>query len=234
MCRMALGVFEKEGRVTDIVPMSRKDMARRVAQDVQEGWYVNLGIGIPTMIADFISNGREVVLHSENGILGMGPNALAGQDRSPTHQRRQTACDSAAGGAFFHHADSFAMIRGGHIDLCALGAFEVAQNGDLANWATSAADAAPAVGGAMDLAGGAKHSWVVTEHTTKEGAPKLVERCSYPPTALGAVSRIYTNLAVIDVTAAGFSVREMVPSLTLAMLKAQTAASSRLTETIDA
>lgn len=137
------------------------------------------------------------------------------------------------GGSFFHHADSFAMIRGGHIDLCVLGAFEVAENGDLANWATSAADAAPAVGGAMDLAVGAKRIWVVTEHTTKDGQPKLVNRCSYPLTALGAVSRIYTNLAVIDVTGNGFLVREMVPGLSLDELQDKTGTSLHSEESVD-
>jgi 3-oxoadipate CoA-transferase beta subunit len=219
--------------MADFTPLSRQDMARRVAKDIPEGWYVNLGIGIPTLVADYIPAGREVLLHSENGILGMGP-APAAENIDPwlinAGKQHVTLLE---GGSFFHHADSFAMIRGGHIDLCVLGAFEVAQNGDLANWATSAADAAPAVGGAMDLAVGAKRIWVVTEHTTKEGAPKLVESCAYPLTALGAVSRIYTNLAVIDVTNSGFVVREMAPGLTLAALQARTPAPLRIAETIN-
>jgi 3-oxoadipate CoA-transferase beta subunit len=219
--------------MADFTPLSRQDMARRVAQDIPEGWYVNLGIGIPTLVADYIPAGREVVLHSENGILGMGPAPAPDQIDPWLINAGKQHVTLLEGGSFFHHADSFAMIRGGHIDLCVLGAFEVAQNGDLANWATSAADAAPAVGGAMDLAVGAKRIWVVTEHTTKEGAPKLVERCAYPLTALGAVSRIYTNLAVIDVTEAGFVVREMAPGLTLEALQARTGAPLRIAETID-
>lgn len=217
--------------MTDFTPLSRNQMAARVAQDIPEGWYVNLGIGIPTLVADHIPAGREVVLHSENGILGMGP--------APTPDRVDPWLINAGkqhvtllpGGCFFHHADSFAMIRGGHIDLCVLGAFEIAENGDIANWATSDADAAPAVGGAMDLALGAKRTWVVTEHTTREGAPKLVGRCSYPLTALGAVGRVYTNLAVLDVTPEGFAVREMVPGLTIEALQARTGARLHLGET---
>jgi 3-oxoadipate CoA-transferase, beta subunit len=218
--------------MADFVPLTRTEMARRVAQDIPEGWYVNLGIGIPTMVADHIPDGHEVFLHSENGILGMGPAPPPDQIDPWMINAGKQHVTLLKGGCFFHHADSFAMIRGGHIDLCVLGAFEVAQNGDLANWATSAADAAPAVGGAMDLAVGAKRIWVVTEHTTKEGVPKLVRQCSYPLTALGAVSRIYTNLAVIDVTPAGFAVREMVRGMTLQDLEARTAAPLRMMETL--
>ncbi|WP_419760326.1 3-oxoacid CoA-transferase subunit B [Acidisoma sp.] len=218
--------------MADFVPLTRTEMARRLAQDIPEGWYVNLGIGIPTMAADHIPVGREVFLHSENGILGMGPAPAADRIDPWMINAGKQHVTLLKGGSFFHHADSFAMIRGGHIDLCVLGAFEVAENGDLANWATSAADAAPAVGGAMDLAVGAKRIWVVTEHTTKEGKPKLVQRCSYPLTALGAVSRIYTNLAVIDVTSAGFVVREVVPGLTLDELQSRTGAPLRLVETL--
>jgi 3-oxoadipate CoA-transferase beta subunit len=164
--------------MADFAPHNRTEMARRVAQDIPEGWYVNLGIGIPTMVADHIPDGHEVFLHSENGILGMGPAPPPDQLDPWVINAGKQHVTLLKGGAYFHHADSFAMIRGGHIDLCVLGAFEIAQNGDLANWATSAADAAPAVGGAMDLAVGAKRIWVVTEHTTKEGKPKLVEQCS--------------------------------------------------------
>ncbi len=213
--------------MTDATPLSRAQLAARVAHDIPEGWICNLGIGIPTLIADFIPAGREVVLHSENGILGMGPAPSAGEIDPWLINAGKQHVTLRPGGSFFHHADSFAMIRGGHIDLCVLGAFEVASNGDLANWATSAADAAPAVGGAMDLAVGARRIWVVTEHTTRDGAPKLVERCSYPLTALGAVSRIYTNLAVIDVTPDGFMVREMVDGLTPDTLRRQTGAELR-------
>jgi 3-oxoadipate CoA-transferase beta subunit len=208
--------------------LSRKQMAERLARDIPEGWYVNLGIGLPTLVADFVPQEREVIFHSENGLLGMGP--------APTPEEADPWLINAGkqqvtlrpGGSFFHHADSFSIIRGGHLDLCVLGAFEVAQNGDIANWATSAADNAPAVGGAMDLSAGAKRLWVLMEHTTKDGQSKLVESCSYPLTALGAVSRIYTNLAVIEVTDRGFTVLEMVPGLTLEALQAQTGAKLHL------
>ncbi len=218
--------------MTDFTPMSRKQMAARVAQDIPEGWYVNLGIGIPTLVADHIPAGREVVLHSENGILGMGPAPKPDRIDPWLINAGKQHVTLLPGGSFFHHADSFAMIRGGHLDLCVLGAFEVAENGDIANWATSAADAAPAVGGAMDLALGARHTWVITEHTTREGTPKLVERCSYPLTALGAVGRIYTNLAVLDVTPRGFMVRERVPGLSFEALQARTGAKLHVEEDV--
>ncbi|GGG35213.1 3-oxoacid CoA-transferase subunit B [Caldovatus sediminis] len=210
-------------------PFSRAQMAARVAQDIPEGWFVNLGIGIPTMVADHVPADREVILHSENGILGMGPAPppdkvdpwLVNAGKQPVTLR--------PGGSFFHHADSFAMIRGGHLDLCVLGAFEVAENGDIANWATSENDTAPAVGGAMDLAAGAKRLWVVMEHTTKDGRPKLVERCSYPLTALGAVSRVYTNLGVFDVVKGrGFVVVDMAPGVTFEALQERSGAKLHL------
>jgi len=205
-------------------PLSRMEMAARVARDIPEGWYVNLGIGVPTLIADAIPAEREVILHSENGVLGMGPAPAAGQEDPWLINAGKQLVTLRPGGSFFHHADSFAMIRGGHIDLCVLGAFEVARNGDIANWATSAADAAPAVGGAMDLAAGAKRIWVVMEHLTKDGKSRLVENCSYPLTALGVVERVYTNLAVLDVTEAGFVVREIIPGMSFAELQEKTAA----------
>lgn len=204
---------------------NRTQMAARVAQDIPEGWFVNLGIGIPTMVGDHVPTDREVILHSENGILGMGPAPAPDQVNAWLVNAGKQPVTLRPGGSFFHHADSFGMIRGGHIDLCVLGAFEVAVNGDIANWATSENDTAPAVGGAMDLAAGAKRLWVVMEHTTKDGAPKLVERCSYPLTAMGAVQRVFTNLAVIDVVPGrGFVVREIVPGLSLADLQAKTGA----------
>jgi 3-oxoacid CoA-transferase B subunit len=204
---------------------NRTQMAARVAQDIPEGWFVNLGIGIPTMVGDHVPMDREVILHSENGILGMGPAPAPDQVNAWLVNAGKQPVTLRPGGSFFHHADSFGMIRGGHIDLCVLGAFEVAANGDIANWATSENDTAPAVGGAMDLAAGAKRLWVVMEHTTKDGAPKLVERCSYPLTAMGAVQRVFTNLAVIDVVPGrGFVVREIVPGLSLADLQAKTGA----------
>jgi 3-oxoacid CoA-transferase B subunit len=204
---------------------NRTQMAARVAQDIPEGWFVNLGIGIPTMVADHVPAEREVILHSENGILGMGPAPAPDAVNPWLVNAGKQPVTLRPGGSFFHHADSFAMIRGGHIDLCVLGAFEVAENGDIANWATSENDTAPAVGGAMDLAAGAKRLWVVMEHATKDGRPKLVERCGYPLTAMGVVQRIYTNLAVVDVVPGrGFVVREIVPGLSLAELRAKTGA----------
>ncbi|HVI88543.1 MAG TPA: 3-oxoacid CoA-transferase subunit B [Dongiaceae bacterium] len=200
-------------------PLSRLAMAARVARDIPEGWYVNLGIGVPTLIADAIPAEREVILHSENGLLGMGPAPAAGQEDPWLINAGKQLVTLRPGGSFFHHADSFAMIRGGHLDLCVLGAFEVARNGDIANWATSAADA-----GAMDLAAGARRIWVVMEHLTKDGKSRLVERCSYPLTALGVVERVYTNLAVLDVTEAGFAVREIIPGMSFAALQEKTAA----------
>jgi 3-oxoadipate CoA-transferase beta subunit len=208
----------------EVKPWSRAEMAARGARDIPEGWYVNLGIGMPTLVADHVPLEREVVFHSENGVLGMGP-APPRENIDPwLINAGKQHISLRTGGAFCHHADSFAIIRGGHLDLCVLGAFEVAENGDIANWATSENDTAPAVGGAMDLAAGAKRLWVLMEHTTKEGRPKLVRSCSYPLTALGCVKRVYTNLGVFDITAAGFVVVEMLPGLTRAALQARTGA----------
>lgn len=207
----------------------RKGMAARVAQDIPEGWHVNLGIGIPTMVADFIPMDREVLVHSENGILGMGPAPAPDKVNPWLVNAGKQAVTLRAGGSYFHHSDSFAMIRGGHIDLCVLGAFEVAENGDIANWATSENDTAPAVGGAMDLAAGAKNLWVVMEHTTKDGRPKLVRECGYPLTAPRAVTRVYTNLAVVDVVKGrGFVVVDMAPGVTFDALQAVTDAKLHL------
>ncbi len=205
-------------------PLSRAEMAARLARDIPEGWYVNLGIGIPTAVADHVPLDREVVFHSENGVLGIGPAPEPDRiDRWLINAGKQYVT-LRPGGSFCHHADSFAMIRGGHIDLCVLGAFQVAETGDIANWATSENDTAPAVGGAMDLAAGAQRLWVVMEHTAKDGTPKLVQRCSYPLTALAAVKRVYTNLAVIDVTERGFVVLETAPDLTFEAVQARTEA----------
>jgi 3-oxoadipate CoA-transferase, beta subunit len=210
-------------------PLSRAQMAARVAQDIPEGWFVNLGIGIPTMIGDHVPAEREVIFHSENGILGMGPAPPADKVNPWLVNAGKQPVTLVKGGSYFHHADSFAMIRGGHIDLCVLGAFEVAENGDIANWATSENDTAPAVGGAMDLSAGAKRLWVVMEHTTKDGRPKLVEKCGYPLTALGAVSRVYTNLGVFDVVKSrGFVVVDMAPGMTLVALQEKTGAKLHL------
>jgi 3-oxoadipate CoA-transferase beta subunit len=209
---------------SSFVPMNRAAMAARVAADIPEGWYVNLGIGMPTLVADHVPADREVVIHSENGLLGMGP-APAPEAADPwIINAGKQMVTMRTGAALVHHADSFAMIRGGHLDLCVLGAYEVAENGDVANWATSENDSAPAVGGAMDLAVGAKNLWVMMDHTTKEGSPRLVERCSYPLTAARAVKRIYTNLAVIDVTPEGFRVRHMADGLSFDELQKRTGA----------
>jgi 3-oxoadipate CoA-transferase beta subunit len=214
--------------VADFKPLSRTQMAARAAQDIPEGWYVNLGIGIPTLISDHVPMDREVILHSENGILGMGPLAPKDAIEPWLVNAGKQYVTLRKGGSYCHHADSFAMIRGGHIDLCVLGGFQVAENGDLANWATSENDTAPAVGGAMDLAAGAKRLWVLMEHTTKDGTSKVVRRCSYPLTAVGATKRVYTNLATLDITPAGFAVVDMAPGLTFENLQARTDAPLRM------
>ncbi len=207
---------------TDAKPWNRLQMAERLAADVPEGWYVNLGIGMPTTVADYVPLEREVVFHSENGVLGMGPKPPEA-DRDPwLINAGKQHVTLRPGGSYVHHADSFAMIRGGHLDLCVLGAFEVAENGDIANWATSENDSAPAVGGAMDLAAGAKRLWVVMDHMTKEGKSKLVKKCVYPLTAPGAVKRVYTNYGVFDVTPDGFEVIDLAPGVTREMVQAKT------------
>lgn len=209
-------------------PLSRHQIAARVARDIPEGWYVNLGIGVPTLVADQVPEGREVVFHAENGILGSGPAPDPGQIDPWLINAGKQHITLRQGGCFFHHADSFAMIRGGHLDLCVLGAYEVSQTGDIANWARKSNDTAPAVGGAMDLAIGARQIWVAMEHVTREGGPRLVERCSYPLTGAGCVTRIYTDLAVIDVTPKGFALREAVPGLTIEELQDLTGAKLHL------
>ena len=206
-------------------PFSRAQMAAKAAADIPEGWVVNLGIGIPTLIADHVPLEREVIFQSENGVLGMGPAPEQGKEDPWLINAGKQMVTLRPGGSFCHHADSFAMIRGGHIDLCVLGGFEVAENGDLANWATSENDTAPAVGGAMDLGVGAKQLWVVMEHTTRDGRPKIVERCGYPLTAPGNVRRVYTNLAVLDIEPGlGFIVRDIAPGISLEELQAKSAA----------
>ena len=206
-------------------PLGRAGLAARVAADIPAGWDVNLGIGIPTLAADFVPVEREVVLHSENGILGMGPAPASDNEVNPwlvnASTQRVTLRD---GGSYVHHADSFAMVRGGHLDLCVLGGFQVAENGDLANWSQSATETGRQIGGAMDLAVGAKRVWVVMEHQTKDGQPRILRHCSYPLTAARCVSRVYTNLAVLDVTPAGFKVIDMIPGLSLAELQARSEA----------
>ncbi len=206
-------------------PFTRDQMARKAADDIPEGWCVNLGIGIPTMVANHVPPEREVIFQSENGVIGMGPAPSKDAEDPWLINAGKQLITLVQGASFVGHADSFGMIRGGHIDLCVLGAFEVAENGDLANWATSENDTAPAVGGAMDLAAGARRLWVLMEHTTKDGRPKLVERCSYPLTGLRCVTRVYTNLAVLDVVPGqGFVVREMAPGVGFEALQAKSAA----------
>src|ERR1700722_14145568 len=207
---------------TDFKPFTRQHMAQRAAADIPEGWYVNLGIGMPTAIADFVPVDREVIFHSENGVLGMGPAPEKDKIEPWLINAGKQYVTLRFGGSFCHHADSFSMIRGGHLDLCVLGAFQVAENGAIANWATSENDPAPAVGGAMALAAGAKRLWVMMEHTTKDGTSKLVKRCSYPLTAVGAVKRVYPNLGGPDITERGFGVLDIAPGLTFDALQSKT------------
>ncbi|MBK6852472.1 MAG: 3-oxoacid CoA-transferase subunit B [Burkholderiales bacterium] len=202
---------------------TRDQMAARVARDITEGMVVNLGIGLPTLVANHLPAGREVMMHSENGVIGMGPAPPAGEEDYDLINAGKQPVTLLPGGCYFHHADSFAMMRGGHVDLCVLGAFQVSGTGDLANWHTGAPGAIPAVGGAMDLAVGARKTAVMMEHVTKAGEPKIVAACTYPLTGVACVSRLYTDLAVLDITPHGVRVVEMVEGLTLAELQAVTA-----------
>ena len=204
--------------------MNRDQMAARVARDIPEGAYVNLGIGLPTLVANHLPKEREVFLHSENGLLGMGPAPAEGDEDYDLTNAGKQPVTLLPGGSYFHHADSFAMMRGGHLDICVLGAFQVSETGDLANWHTGAPDAIPAVGGAMDLATGARHVYVMMDHITKTGEAKIVKKCTYPLTGIACVARIYTDLAVIDVTPEGLEVVEMVEGLAFEELQRMTAA----------
>lgn len=203
---------------------TREQMAARVAVDIPDGSFVNLGIGMPEMVAHFVPEGRELIYQVENGLLGMGPDPEPGEAHPELVNAGKKPVTAIPGAAFFHHADSFTMIRGGHIDVCVLGAMQVAANGDLANWSTGEKDAIPAVGGAMDLVAGVRTVYVLTRHTTKAGEPKLLERCTYPLTGKACVDRIYTDLAVIDVTDAGFVAAELAPGVTLEELQRATGA----------
>jgi 3-oxoadipate CoA-transferase beta subunit len=208
--------------------LSRDEIARRVGRDIPDGAYVNLGIGLPTLAANYVPTDREVIYHSENGILGMGPAPKSGDEDPDIINASKKPVTLLPGASIFHHTDAFAMILGGHIDLALLGAMQVGANGDLANWSTGDEKLPPAVGGAMDLGAGAASVWVLMEHTSKDGEPKILERCTYPLTAAGVVDRIYTNLAVIDVTNDGLIVREMVLGMEFKELQSRTGAKLRL------
>ncbi|MCF6294905.1 MAG: 3-oxoacid CoA-transferase subunit B [Flavobacteriaceae bacterium] len=202
----------------------RAEMAQKVALDIPDGSYVNLGIGIPEMVADFVPEGRELIYQTENGLLGMGPIPEEGKRDRELVNAGKKYITSILGAAYFHHADSFTMIRGGHIDICVLGAMQVSKDGDLANWSTGAKNAIPAVGGAMDLVAGVKRIFVITQHITKQGDPKIVDKCSFPLTGKQVVERIYTNLAILDVKEEGLFVRELAPNVNFEYLKKHTGA----------
>ena len=197
-------------------------MAQFAANDIPDRSYVNLGIGIPELVTKYVPPGREFIYHTENGLLGMGPAPEPGQEDPELINAGKKPVSTTPGASYFHHGDSFAMIRGGHIDVCVLGAMQVSQYGDLANWSTGAPDAIPAVGGAMDLVAGVKTIYVITQHTTRKGEPKLVKQCTYPLTGKKVVTRVYTNLAILDITNKGFQVRQLAPGLSLEELQGQT------------
>ena len=210
--------------MTPGIGLSRDEMAKRLAQDISNGAYVNLGIGIPELVAKYVPEGREFIYHTENGLLGMGPSPTDAEGDPELINAGKKQVTALPGSAYFHHADSFAMIRGGHLDLCVLGALQVAANGDLANWSTGTPDAIPAVGGAMDLVAGVKQIFVLTQHTTKDGSPKLVEACTYPLTGVGVVNRVYTDLAVIEITTKGFQLIELSPGVEFEFVQERTGA----------
>lgn len=214
--------------IAKTVGLNRKQVAWRIAQEIPEGSYVNLGIGSPEMVANYIPDGREIFFHSENGILGMGPAPKPGQEDGNLINAGKKPVTLLPGGSYFNHTDSFAMIRGGHIDICVLGAYQVAENGDLANWATLDTTKPPGVGGAMDLAVGAKKIYIMMDHLTKDGQPKLMTSCTYPQTGHGVVRTIFTDLAVIDVIDKGFVVRELARDMSLEDLRSKTDASLTL------
>ena len=201
---------------------SRAEMAQKVAQDIPDGSYVNLGIGIPEMVADFVPEGRELIYQTENGLLGMGPVPEEGKGDRELVNAGKKYVTTIPGAAYFHHADSFAMIRGGHIDICVLGTMQVSRTGDIANWSTGAKDAIPAVGGAMDLVAGVKRIFVITQHVTKKGHPKIVDECTFPLTGKGVVERVYTDLAIMDIKKDGIYVREMAPNVDFKYLQEHT------------
>jgi len=200
----------------------RAEMAQKVALDIPDGSYVNLGIGIPEMVAGFVPEGREVIYQTENGLLGMGKVPEKGKEDRELVNAGKKCITTVPGASYFHHADSFTMIRGGHIDICVLGAMQVSKEGDLANWSTGAKNAIPAVGGAMDLVAGVKRIFVITQHVTKHGEPKIIEECTFPLTGKQVVERIYTNLAILDVKSEGLYVRELAPNVDFDYLQTQT------------
>ncbi|MBU2444054.1 MAG: 3-oxoacid CoA-transferase subunit B [Bacteroidetes bacterium] len=202
---------------------SREQMAQKIAEDIPDGSYVNLGIGLPELIANYIPEDREIIFHTENGLLGVGPAPLPGFEDDELINAGKKTVTAIKGACYFHHADSFAMIRGGHIDICILGAFQISETGDLANWSTGEPNAIPAVGGAMDLVQGVKTIFIITQHTTKNGEPKIVKECTYPLTGKGVVNRIYTDFAVINVTPEGLFVRELAPGVDFEFLQKNTA-----------
>ncbi len=206
----------------------RAEMAQKVAIDIPDGSYVNLGIGIPEMVAGFVPEGREVIYQTENGLLGMGKIPEKEKEDRELVNAGKKCITAVPGASYFHHADSFTMIRGGHIDICVLGAMQVSKEGDLANWSTGAKNAIPAVGGAMDLVAGVKRIFVITQHVTKHGDPKIMEECTFPLTGKQVVERIYTNLAIIDVKKEGLFVREMAPEVDFDYLQKQTGAKLNL------
>ncbi len=204
------------------------EVAQKVAFDIPDGAYVNLGIGIPELVAGYVPKGREVIYHTENGLLGMGPVPPQGEEDPELINAGKKCVTAIPGACFFHHADSFTMIRGGHLDFCVLGALQVSENGDLANWSTGEPKAIPAVGGAMDLVAGVKNIFVISQHSTKTGESKIVKKCTYPLTGKGVVNRIYTNLAILDVTKQGLVVREFAPGVTFEYLRDRTEAQLRV------
>ncbi|MDJ0841707.1 MAG: 3-oxoacid CoA-transferase subunit B [Acidobacteriota bacterium] len=210
--------------VTSKIGLTREQMAQRVALDIPDGSYVNLGIGIPELVTRFVPEGRELIYHTENGLLGMGPSPETGMGDPELINAGKRQVTALPGAAYFHQADSFAMIRGGHLDLCVLGALQVSEKGDIANWSTGAPDAIPAVGGAMDLVAGVKSIYVITQHCTKHGRPKLVAECTYPLTGLAVIDRIYTDLAVIDITPRGFQLVELSPGVSFDYVRERTGA----------
>jgi 3-oxoadipate CoA-transferase beta subunit len=207
---------------------SKNEMANNVALDIPDGAYVNLGIGLPELVADFVPEGREVIYHTENGLLGMGPVPEEGQEDPELINAGKKHITAIKGACYFHHADSFTMIRGRHIDICVLGAYQVSENGDIANWSTGKPGAVPAVGGAMDLVAGVKNILVITKHTTKDGKPKIVQKCNFPLTGKGVVKKVYTDLAVLEVTRNGLVVNKLAPGVSFEDLQEKTGAKLKM------